>query len=63
MRRETYGADHDDWLLFVLGWGNEPGFENVQWLVDRLVDAGYHVDVFEIPPHVTDYESQWIDPV
>lgn len=63
MRRETYGADNEDRLVFVLGWGNKPETENVQWLLDRLVDAGYHVDVFEIPPHISDWERQWVDPV
>jgi hypothetical protein len=63
MRREAYGTGNDDRLVFVLGWGNSAAFDHVQWLIDRLVDAGYYVDVFEIPPHIADYESAWIDPV
>ncbi len=63
MRREAYGTDNDDRLVFVLGWGNKPEYQNVRWLIDHLVEAGYHVDAFEIPPHVTDYEAEWVDPV
>lgn len=63
MRRESYGTDNDDRLVFVLGWGNRPEYENVRWLVDRLVEDGYRVDVFEIPPHISDYRSEWIEPV
>jgi hypothetical protein len=63
MRRESYGVDNDDRLVFVLGWGNRPEFDNVRWLVDRLVDAGYRVDVFQIPPHIRDYEAAWLDPI
>ena len=44
MRREAYGTDNDDRLVFVLGWGNKPEYENVQWLINHLVEAGYHVD-------------------
>ncbi len=63
MHRESYGTDNTSRLVFVLGWGNTPTAENVQWLVDRLVADGYHVDVFEIPPHPTEHQSEWVDPV
>lgn len=63
MRHETVGTDNEDRLVFVLGWGNKPEYENVQWLLDHLVEAGYRVDVFEIPPHISDYEAEWLDPV
>jgi hypothetical protein len=63
MRLETYGDEGNDRVVFVLGWGNKPEFDNVQWLVDRLVEADYLVDVFEIPPHVSDYRAEWIEPV
>lgn len=63
MRREAFGTDNDDRLVLVLGWGNRIEYENVQWLVDHVVGAGYRVDAFQIPPHVSDYESEWVDPV
>lgn len=63
MRLESYGDEADDRVVFVLGWGNKPEYENVRWLIDRLVEADYSVDAFEIPPHITDYESEWIEPV
>lgn len=63
MRREAFGADNDDRVVFVLGWGNKPEYANVAWLIDRLVKAGYRVDVFEIPPHISDWEAEWVDPV
>jgi len=63
MRRDRFGPDDGDPLVFVLGWGNRTRDETVRWLVDHLVEAGYRVDAFEIPPHITDFESEWLDPV
>ena len=63
MRRESYGDEGDDRVVFVLGWGNKPEFDNVQWLIDRLVEADYYVDAFEIPPHISDHRSEWLEPV
>lgn len=63
MRRDAFGTDNDDRLVFVLGWGNKLTYENVQWLIDRLVADGYRVDAFEIPSHISDYEREWIEPV
>lgn len=61
MEFTEYG-DGDERVLFVLGWGNKTHHENVQWLVDRLVEAGYTVDVGQIPVHVSDFESAYLRP-
>ncbi|AQL42049.1 alpha/beta hydrolase [Halorientalis sp. IM1011] len=63
MKLETFGDDGDDPLVFVLGWGNRPRFDGVRWLVDHLVEAGYRVDTLEIPRTITDFESEYLDPV
>lgn len=62
MRRVQYG-DGDKRLVFVLGWGNRPEHEGVQWLVDALTTEGYRVDVFELPRTIRDFEAQYLDPV
>lgn len=63
MRRATFGDDGDDRVVFVLGWGNRPKYDGVQWLVDHLAEAGYRIDTFEIPRTVSDFESEYLDPV
>ena len=63
MRHELFNDTGDRNLVFVLGWGNRIEHENVQWVVDRLVEADYRVTVFQIPTVVTDYEREWIAPV
>ncbi len=63
MRRELFGPDDGPDLVVILGWGNEFEFETVQWLLDQLTDAGYRVHGFQIPTVVTDFETEWLDPV
>ncbi len=63
MRHEVFNEAGDRDLVFVLGWGNRIEHENVQWLVDRLVDADYRVTVFQIPTVVTDFETEWVKPI
>ncbi|QPV62599.1 alpha/beta hydrolase [Halosimplex litoreum] len=58
----TEFGDGDVRVLFVLGWGNRTHHENVRWLVDELVDAGYTVDVGEIPDHGSDFEAGYVRP-
>jgi len=62
MRRVQFG-DGDERLVVVLGWGNRPEHEGVQWLSEQLTDAGYRLDVFEIPRTIRDFESEYLDPV
>jgi len=52
----------DQRVMFVLGWGNRTDHENVRWLVDELVDAGYVVDVGQIPLHISDFEREYLTP-
>lgn len=40
VRVTQHGDPGDDDLLFVLGWGNEPGHRSVEWLLDRLTYEG-----------------------
>jgi hypothetical protein len=62
VRRVDYG-DGEDRLVFVLGWGNRPEHDGVQWLLGHLTDADYRVSVFEIPRTITDFESEYLRPV
>jgi len=62
MRHVQYG-DGGERLVLVLGWGNRPEHEGVQWLCQRLTDAGYLLDVFEIPRTIKDFESEYLTPV
>jgi hypothetical protein len=52
----------DERVMFVLGWGNRTDHENVRWLVDELVEAGYVVDVGQIPVHISDFEREYLAP-
>lgn len=62
MRHVEYG-DGEKRLVFVLGWGNRPEHDGVQWLLDHLTGAGYRVDAFEIPRTITDFRAEYFDPV
>jgi len=62
MRRVQFG-DGDRRLVFVLGWGNRPEHAGVQWLLDHLTGADYRVDVFELPRTITDFETEYLEPV
>lgn len=62
MRRVERG-NGDRQLVFVLGWGNRPEHACVDWFVSALADAGYTITVFELPWTITDFESQYLDPV
>ena len=63
MDRRTFGAEGDDDLVFVLGWGNKLFHENVRWLIDRLVEAEYRVHAFRIPTTIDDFGSEYVEPV
>ncbi|WP_123539195.1 alpha/beta hydrolase [Halosimplex salinum] len=58
----TEFGDGDERVLFVLGWGNRTHHENVRWLVDELVDAGYTVDVGQIPDHGSGFDAEYVRP-
>mgnify|MGYP000120859157 CR=1 FL=1 len=58
----TEFGDGDERVLFVLGWGNRTHHENVRWLVDELVAAGYTVDLGQIPDHGSDFDEQYVRP-
>jgi hypothetical protein len=58
----TEFGDGDERVLFVLGWGNRTHHENVRWLVDELVDAGYTVDAGTIPDHGSDFDAEYVRP-
>jgi hypothetical protein len=65
VKRHVYGADDgatDRDLLLVLGWGNQPGHEPVDWLVDRLA-AEWTVHAVVVPENGTDFERDYRDPL
>ncbi len=62
VRFSVHGDDAGDDLLFVLGWGNEPGDEPVSWLLDRLADE-YRVHAVTIPTNGWDFDDQYLAPV
>jgi hypothetical protein len=61
MEFATFGEGED--LLFLMGWGNRLDGDNERWFVDRLTDAGYHVHAAQLPTNVTDFETDYLDPV
>lgn len=63
MRRDTFGSDDDDRLVFLMGWGNRAHHPGIQWLVGHLTDAGYRVDTFELPRTITDFDTEYLGPV
>lgn len=63
MRRVEFGPDDGDRLVFVLGYGNRPEHDGVQWLVDHLTGEGYRVTAFEIPRTTADFEADYLAPV
>jgi hypothetical protein len=60
---DAFGDPDDTPLLFPLGWGNRPDHENVSWLLDRLVDAGYRVHTATLSVTVTDFDREYLRPV
>ncbi|WP_435334999.1 alpha/beta fold hydrolase [Haloarchaeobius sp. TZWWS8] len=63
MRTQVTNDGGDDDLVLVLGWGNRLHHENVEWLVDQFVDAGYRVHTFQIPDFPRDFFAEWVRPV
>jgi hypothetical protein len=63
MQFDAFGDPADPTLLFPLGWGNRPDHENVAWLIDRLVEAGYWVHTVTVPTTVTDFDREYRRPV
>ncbi|MEF8850929.1 MAG: alpha/beta hydrolase [Haloarculaceae archaeon] len=62
MEFTEFDESGDSRVLFVLGWGNRTDHENVQWLIEELLDAGYVVDVGQIPLHIADFEREYLAP-
>lgn len=62
MRRVAYG-DGDEELVFVLGFGNRPEHDSLQWLIEQLIGAGYQVTAFELPRTITDFEMEYLAPI
>lgn len=63
MELEQRGPEDGENLVVVLGWGNQLGHENVEWLLAQFVEEGYRVHAFEIPTVITDFDADWIAPV
>jgi len=62
MRCEEDG-NGDSRFVVLLGWGNRPEHAEVAWLLEHLVEAGYRVSAFELPRTITDFESEYLDPI
>jgi hypothetical protein len=62
-RREAAGPTDRGDLLFALGWGNRPGHDPVDWLLDGLTDAGWTVHAVEFPENGTDFERDYLAPL
>lgn len=63
MEFHEFGDENDPNLVFVLGWGNRVDEPDVEWFVDRLVDAGYHVHAAELPDECENFERDYLDPL
>lgn len=62
MRAEVFGDGGED-VVFVLGWSNRPTYENVRWLIDPVVEAGYRVHAVELPRVISDFDAEFLAPV
>lgn len=63
MEHEVRNDEGEKDIVVVLGWGNRIRHENVEWLLERITEAGYRVHVFEIPDVITDFDSEYLAPV
>lgn len=63
MEFHRFGDETDPSALFVLGWGNRTHHAPVRWLIDRIVEDGWHVHTATLPVHVTDVQREWVRPV
>jgi hypothetical protein len=57
------GEDDRGELLFVMGWGNRLDGDNERWFTAQLVEAGYRVNVVELPTNIADFEAEYLEPV
>ncbi|MFB6234693.1 MAG: alpha/beta hydrolase [Halopenitus sp.] len=62
MRRVQFGDGAEE-VVLILGFGNRPEHDGVQWLIDHLTAADYTVTAFEIPRTITDFEAEYLAPV
>ncbi|MEZ3114794.1 alpha/beta hydrolase [Halobaculum sp. MBLA0147] len=62
MQRHTYGDPDDRDLLVVLGWGNRPEHDPVDWLLSQLA-ADWHVHAVVVPENGTDFERDYRAPL
>lgn len=62
MRRVQFG-DGSEEVVLILGFGNRPEHDGVQWLIGQLTAADYRVTAFEIPRTITDFETEYLAPV
>ncbi|MFP8889471.1 alpha/beta fold hydrolase [Natrialbaceae archaeon A-CW2] len=63
MRERIFNEDGEEDLVFVMGLGNRWTHENVSWLIEQLVDAGYRVHAFELPTNIDDFKADWLEPI
>lgn len=63
MNVDTFGDADDDPLLWVMGWGNVASSRHERWLIDRFVDAGYHVHAAELPTNSPAFQAEYVAPV
>jgi hypothetical protein len=62
VRHSTVGSGDRD-LLFVLGWGNRPEHEPVEWLLDGLADDDWTVHAVVVPENGTDFVRDYREPL
>lgn len=63
MKRRTINESGEPAILFVLGFGERVDGDDVGWFADRLADAGYRVDLVELPTNGAVFERTYLDPV
>lgn len=63
MRVTQDGPDDGPDLVFIMGWGNQFHHENIRWLIEEFVAAGYRVHTFQIPELFTDFYGELVEPV
>lgn len=63
MDSRTFNESGSPTLLFVMGFGNRFDGASVEWIIDRITDAGYRIHALQLPTDITDFEREYCRPV
>lgn len=63
MDSRTFNESGNPTLLFVMGFGNRFDSASVDWIIDRITNAGYRVQAIQLPTNIGDFEQEFRRPV